>query len=197
MVKNSRFIADIYPASNSDEAQKIINSIKQRYPDARHHCWAYIAGAPDGTDIRFSDDGEPSGTAGKPILNVLQHSGLGEIVAVVTRYFGGIKLGAGGLVRAYSSSTQAAMEQLQTLYKQAKSTVEVVCPFALESQVRQLADNYQAEMLAVSYAEAVCFQLQLADVDLDDFVMQLTNQSKGQAQCNPISSHHKESVNDD
>lgn len=117
-IKRSRFIALVEHVEDRQQAFHYIEQIKIRYPDARHHCWAYVAGPPEGaTRIAFNDDGEPQGTAGKPILNVLQHHKVGEVLVVVVRYFGGIKLGTGGLVRAYSGVTQAAMEQLQTKLK--------------------------------------------------------------------------------
>ncbi|MEH6457607.1 MAG: YigZ family protein, partial [Cocleimonas sp.] len=105
IIKRSRFITTIAHASSADEANAFIASIKKEFPDASHNCWAYVAGpAADSAKIGMSDDGEPHGTAGKPMLNVLLHSDIGEIVAVVTRYFGGTKLGPGGLVKAYSGS---------------------------------------------------------------------------------------------
>jgi uncharacterized YigZ family protein len=112
-IKRSRFISDIAHAPTRAAAVAFIQLVKTRQPEARHHCWAYIAGHPEHSVERASsDDGEPQGTAGKPMLNVLQHKGIGEVVVVVSRYFGGIKLGAGGLVRAYSSAVQQAMDAL-------------------------------------------------------------------------------------
>ena len=102
-IKRSRFIATVAHASTEKDVKTFISMIKKEFPDATHNCWAYVAGPPgDTARVGMSDDGEPHGTAGKPILTVLLHSEIGEIVAVVTRYFGGTKLGKGGLVRAYS-----------------------------------------------------------------------------------------------
>lgn len=112
-IKRSRFITTAGYARDKKQARHFIDARRQEMPDANHHCWAMVAGQPD--DIYQqdqSDDGEPKGTAGKPMLNVLHHSGIGNIVVVVTRYFGGIKLGSGGLVRAY---TQSVTESLKTL----------------------------------------------------------------------------------
>ena len=106
--KKSRFIAHIAPAQTEEEAQAFIEKIKKQYWDARHNCWAYSIGEKQPA-LRCSDDGEPSGTAGKPMLEVLTGQELHNVVAVVTRYFGGTLLGTGGLVRAYSSSTQAGI----------------------------------------------------------------------------------------
>ena len=106
--KKSRFIAEVFPVGSEDEVSAHIEKIKKEYWDARHHCWAYVIGQDPGTE-RMSDDGEPAGTAGKPILEVIRGRGLTDVLIVVTRYFGGTLLGTGGLVRAY---TQAALEGL-------------------------------------------------------------------------------------
>ena len=108
--KKSRFLGKIKPVETEEEALAFIESIKKQYWDARHNCYAFIIGE-HSESIRCSDDGEPSGTAGKPMLEVLQNNGLKNVVAVVTRYFGGTLLGTGGLVRAYTQATQAALEE--------------------------------------------------------------------------------------
>jgi uncharacterized YigZ family protein len=113
-VKRSRFLTSIASINNRAEGKRFIEQTRAKYPTASHHCWAYIAGPPDDAhQFDQSDDGEPKGTAGKPMLNVLQHSGLGNTIGVVSRYFGGIKLGSGGLVRAYTQSVSAAIKQLE------------------------------------------------------------------------------------
>lgn len=114
-IKKSKFIAYASFADSREMAMASLVTLRKKYPDARHHCWAYLLGNPHSpASVAMSDDGEPSGTAGKPILNVLQHTNIGNIMVVVVRYFGGIKLGAGGLVRAYSSATQQVIESLPT-----------------------------------------------------------------------------------
>ena len=131
-IKRSRFITSINNIENREQAKEFIQSIKLQYPDANHHCWAFIAGRPDdvyGQDQ--SDDGEPKGTAGKPMLNVLQHSGLGNIVVVVTRYFGGIKLGAGGLVRAYTQAVSEPLKDLKTNECYIRETINITLPYSL------------------------------------------------------------------
>lgn len=141
-IKRSRFITDIAQAESKEHALTFIAQIKKREPEARHHCWAYIAGHPvQSIDRACSDDGEPQGTAGKPMLNVLQHKNIGEIVVVVSRYFGGIKLGAGGLVRAYSSAVQQAVEALPLKQHTATRPAIIHLPFALESQLRHLLEG--------------------------------------------------------
>jgi uncharacterized YigZ family protein len=110
--KKSRFLGKIKPVETEEEAVAFIESIKKQYWDARHNCYAFIIGE-HSESVRCSDDGEPSGTAGKPMLEVLQNNGLKNVVAVVTRYFGGTLVGTGGLVRAYTQATQAALEEAQ------------------------------------------------------------------------------------
>lgn len=114
IIKRSRFITRVGHVVGKEAARQFIEQCRTDMPDATHHCWAMVAGVPDDIWLQDqSDDGEPKGTAGKPILNVLQHSGLGHVVVVVTRFFGGIKLGAGGLVRAYSQSATQALSALE------------------------------------------------------------------------------------
>ena len=108
--KKSKFICHLYSVKNVDEITEILKSEKKKYYDARHHCFAYILGD-DASDIKCSDDGEPSGTAGRPMLDVLQKEGVTDILCVVIRYFGGTLLGTGGLVRAYQSALKDAIEK--------------------------------------------------------------------------------------
>lgn len=133
-IRRSRFITTVVPVSDKTEALRAIDKIRREFPDANHHCWAMVAGIPgDPHHQDQNDDGEPKGTAGKPMLNVLQHSGMGNLVVVVTRYFGGIKLGAGGLVRAYSSSVSNALSQTDT------TTQYIMQRWRLELAYSQLA----------------------------------------------------------
>jgi len=114
-IKRSRFLTSVVPVPEKEAAKLALDDIRKRWPDANHHCWAMVAGRPDDVFQQDqSDDGEPRGTAGRPMLNVLLHSGLGNTLVVVTRYFGGVKLGAGGLVRAYSQSVSEALLQTKT-----------------------------------------------------------------------------------
>lgn len=132
IVKRSRFIASVAHVVGRTAAVQFIDECRLQWPDASHHCWAMVAGAPD--DIYQqdqSDDGEPKGTAGKPLLNVLQHSGLGNAILVVTRYFGGIKLGAGGLVRAYSQSATQALSALETRESFVRQSVTIALSYTL------------------------------------------------------------------
>ena len=172
-IKRSKFITWIAPAATPEEAKQQIQSIKNNYPDARHVCWAYIAGAPNTVLKSMSDDGEPNGTAGKPILNVLEHSNVGDIVAIVVRYFGGVKLGAGGLARAYSSSVSEAMKQTKYVIKIAKKELSLSFPYVEESQVRYLLEDELGNVLETQYGELVLLRCELPLEKLTSFKQRL------------------------
>ncbi len=128
VIKRSRFIASVAHTAGTDEVKRFLEKIRAEFPDARHHCYAFNAGKASSTAfVGCSDDGEPSGTAGQPMLNVLVHSGIGEITAVVTRYFGGTLLGTGGLVKAYQDSIKEVLKELpvKKFEKQTKFTIAV------------------------------------------------------------------------
>ncbi len=149
VIKRSRFITTIAHVENRRQAKQSIEHIKTQYHDANHNCWAFISGMPkDLNGIDQSDDGEPKGTAGKPILNVLQHSGLGHILVVVTRYFGGIKLGAGGLVRAYSQSTSEALKQLKTQEQLIRTFLSIRLPYSLLGKTEHWLNNQGIEQVS-------------------------------------------------
>ncbi|HHC74631.1 MAG TPA: YigZ family protein, partial [Thiothrix sp.] len=154
VIKKSRFITLIHHAATPVLAHELIQQTRQTYPDARHVCWAFIAGHPQvTTQISCSDDGEPAGTAGKPMLNVLRHSGLGEVVAIVVRYFGGIKLGTGGLVRAYGGAVNAALDETPYHLKIPLQACYLSVPYPLEDAVRQLLQRHSATIEHTHYAE--------------------------------------------
>lgn len=129
VIRKSRFLAHVAPVSSPEEADETIAAIRKRYWDARHNCSAQVTGL-DGDRARSSDGGEPSGTAGMPMLEVLRRRELTDVVAVVTRYFGGIKLGAGGLVRAYSSAVSEALDQASLVDRRVLAQLTVAVPHA-------------------------------------------------------------------
>lgn len=178
-IKKSKFITTIGRAVDIDAARKFVKVISSKYQDASHNCYAFIAGGPGSPDIGMGDDGEVSGTAGKPMLNVLQHKDIGEIVAVVTRYYGGVNLGPGGLVRAYTSSLQLALDELilQEFVEIKKAVVEV--DFQYENAVRQSLAKAGIEPGDAGYSEAVKFHLEIP-VDLyDKLIEDIGNQTRG------------------
>lgn len=164
-VKKSRFLAWVEPVADRVEAQDRIDAFRRAYPDARHVCFAFYAGGDSG----MSDDGEPSGTAGKPIFNVLNHKSLVNVLAVVVRYFGGVKLGAGGLVRAYGGAVSRALEDAELVPVETWRRLELVFPFARESDVRRLLADFGVGPEDVEYSQAVSLRLALPETRLDAF----------------------------
>ena len=142
-IKKSTFIVHLAHTPLINDAKAFIKKINTDFPDARHNCWAHIAGAPGGSHVYgFSDDGEPNGTAGKPMLNVLMGSSLGEITAVTTRYFGGIKLGTGGLVRAYGGTLNNALSNLQTRLKVLEVTLHGRSEYSQQGILEQYLNHH-------------------------------------------------------
>ena len=168
-IKKSEFIAHAYPVSSREQAMFHVEQLHEQYPDARHWCWAYIIGDPDNTtSAGFDDDGEPNGTAGRPILGVLQHKSIGNVIIVVVRYFGGIKLGAGGLTRAYAGSAQAAVDQMTLSPYIPMAKVQIVATFATEAQCRYLIEDLGGQIEDVAYSQQVMLTATLAQADIAD-----------------------------
>ena len=185
-VKRSQFISYAARAADRESAEEFIRGIRGRHPQARHVCWAYIAGAPSTTVMSMSDDGEPGGTAGRPMLKVLQHSGLGEIVVAVVRYFGGIKLGPGGLQRAYSDAVSGVLEDLPRKRLVRREHLRLRFDYALESAVRYVLGRYDVEDLQADYAEQVSMSLRIASAEQAAFCLELTNHCSGAAQIQRV-----------
>jgi uncharacterized YigZ family protein len=154
--KKSKFYAFACFVDSREQAIASLAGRRKAYPDARHHCWAYLLGNPtQAVTQAMSDDGEPSGTAGKPILNVLQHGKIGNVIVVVSRYFGGIKLGAGGLVRAYSNAANVVLQSIPTQIFVEKSSLKLSVSFGQENEVRQWLMLNNGHIEAVSYLNEV------------------------------------------
>lgn len=155
-VKRSQFIAIAKRVQGVADAKQKLHEIKDAYPDAGHHCYGFIAGAPsDSQTYGYSDDGEPSGTAGKPIFTRVQHSGIGELLIVVVRYFGGTKLGTGGLARAYGDAASEVMAKLKTEPFIATKIVKVKVAFAREGDMRRAIEQCQGQVLSEEYGAEV------------------------------------------
>jgi len=172
-IKRSRFLTWIYPSATPEIAKQHLRTVQQQYPDARHICWAWIAGAPNSSHLGMSDDGEPSGTAGKPMLNVLQHKGIGEITVIVVRYFGGIKLGTGGLSRAYSSSVSEALKITPLIQCVQMQPIHLRCIYAEEDYIRRLLNSHAAIIDHCDYQEKVQLACQIPTENLAKFQQQL------------------------
>ena len=176
IVKKSRFIACVEPVSGREEAQTRVAQLKAEHPDARHVCWALLAGGQSAAN----DDGEPGGTAGRPMLDVLRHQDLQGVLATVVRYFGGIKLGAGGLVRAYTDAVAQALLAAEKipLVKQAQLACSV--PYALEGLVRRELELAQAQLLEVRHGSVVTLCFALPETGAAALVQRLGDSGRGQ-----------------
>ena len=159
IIKKSRFIGCVQPMADRASAQKVVAELWAQHPGARHVCWALLAGGQSAA----VDDGEPSGTAGRPMLDVLRHQDLEGVLATVVRYFGGIKLGAGGLVRAYTDSVAQALLQAEKTAIVRQRTLRCTVPYAMEGMLRRELDGAGATLLNVTHGDAVLFDFSLAE----------------------------------
>ena len=183
--KKSRFIAHVFSIKTEDEATTIINQIKKKYWDARHNCFAYVIGD-KGEIQRFSDDGEPQGTAGKPILEVITSRDLTNVLVVVTRYFGGVLLGTGGLVRAYQGATIEGLANatLGEIIDGLTANIEFEYTNLGKIQYICEADNIQID--ETNYTEKVHMALTIEKEKIDGFVHKLQNEFSGEIQLEDI-----------
>ena len=179
-IKRSRFITTVGHVDGTAAGKLFIEDIRNEYQDANHHCWAMIAGRPDDIyQIDQSDDGEPKGAAGKPMLNVLQHADIGNTVVVVTRYFGGIKLGTGGLVRAYTQSVSLALSKLQTRHSFLRNAVSVTLPYSLLDTLEYWLKSTNIEISDRSFTQDVQVTLMVPPSELDSLESRLTELGGG------------------
>ncbi|MBJ7223448.1 MULTISPECIES: IMPACT family protein [unclassified Brenneria] len=187
-IKKSRFITLLAPTNGVDAAKDVIQRAREQHPTARHHCWAYVAGAPDNSQqLGFSDDGEPSGTAGKPMLAQLMGSGVGEITAVVVRYYGGIQLGTGGLVKAYGGGVQQALKRITLQEKVLQKEYGLRCDYALLPQIESLLYHLGGRILHSDYGADVTLRLAIPVRGVDEAIMRLRDISRGSLHLLPIS----------
>ena len=178
-VKNSRFVATAVPAFTVEEAREFIVRIKAEFSDATHNVPAFLIGFSNSVTAHCNDDGEPSGTAGRPILAVLQGSGLGDIAVVVTRYYGGTKLGTGGLVRAYGDATKAVLEILPRAEKVPTHTTMLALPYNLLEQVRLLVGEWNGRILDEEFAADITMTMQFTVAKFPGFQDALRELSHG------------------
>jgi len=184
-IKKSRFIATVSRTANREDAKRFIEQVSSKYPDASHNCYAFVAGNPNtAADVGMGDDGEVPGTAGKPMLSVLQHKNIGEITVVVTRYFGGIKLGPGGLVRAYTSSLQLALDKLKVEPRVSNVELTVVIDYQFENSLRQILKKMKIEISEIEYRKDILFHIELPENMVDKINEQIMNLTRGQAHIN-------------
>lgn len=164
IIERSRFIATVAPAATPDEAAGFIRRISEEFSDATHNCWAFVAGPPGSTGyVGMSDDGEPHGTAGRPMLTTLLHSGLGDIAAVVTRYYGGVKLGTGGLARAYAGAVNEALISLPRSERVEWAVLRVRVEYAAVGGIQLLLPQHEATVLDQAYADMVTYTIRVPE----------------------------------
>lgn len=179
-VHRSRFLISLAHTPDPDTAKIFIERIRQKYSDATHNCWAYVAGPPGNTArIGYSDDGEPHGTAGRPMLSVLLHGDIGELTAVVTRYFGGIKLGTGGLVRAYQSMVKQGLETLPLRDHMIPVCLEVILDYTHITPFLRLLPLYKATLAEESFGADATYKVLLPEQHLVMFTNALTELTDG------------------
>ena len=162
--KKSKFIANLFHVENSEEAENIIKETKKKYFDARHNCIAYRVIEDDRLVEKSSDDGEPSGTAGAPMLNILQKNNLVNVLIIVTRYFGGILLGTGGLVRAYSSSLIKAIEDSEKVEKCLGKEMEILLEYSEFENFKYYCKNNKINIVDSQYNENIVCRIELEEV---------------------------------
>ncbi|WP_448249577.1 YigZ family protein [Thalassotalea agariperforans] len=181
IVNRSRFICYLSPCTSTEEARALVKIQQANHPQASHHCYAYLSAAPDDSQhYGFSDDGEPSGTAGKPMLSMLQGGNVGEVCAVVVRYFGGTKLGTGGLQRAYGASVRNALAKLPTTIKIPMVDKRLACQYTQVNDVQHLLELFGGSIKSQDYGQQVVFILSLPLEQVDNFAAQLQTMSAGQ-----------------
>jgi uncharacterized YigZ family protein len=181
-VRRSRFVATIARAESAAAAQAFVRAMQAEFADATHNCWAYVAGPPGSTGaIGMSDDGEPHGTAGRPMLTVLLHGGVGDVAAVVTRYYGGVKLGTGGLARAYGGAVQQALATLPLAERVTYARLAVTADYAAVSALQQQFAAHEAEVLDDAYGAAVRWTLRVPEERLPALRQAVLDATRGRA----------------
>ncbi|EOC0266813.1 IMPACT family protein [Cronobacter dublinensis] len=179
-IKKSRFITLLGHTEGVEAAKAFVAQARADYPGARHYCQAWVAGAPDDSQqLGFSDDGEPAGTAGKPMLAQLMGSCVGEVTAVVVRYFGGVKLGTGGLVKAYGGGVQQALAQLATTLKVPMTEYTLLCDYAQLAGVEALLAQFNGRVVQSEFQASVALRVALTQTQVAAFSAKLADFSRG------------------
>lgn len=177
-VKNSRFIAEAFIIESQAEAREKLHEQKKRYPDASHVCHCFVCGK-DGQTSGMSDDGEPSGTAGRPMLDVLKGSGITNILITVTRYFGGTLLGTGGLVRAYSDSVKAVLSTCTTEELVEKKAFKFTADYHDYQAIKRLFESFNIENIQENYSDSITVSGKIHKIQAETFASQIKDISKG------------------
>lgn len=182
VVRRSRFIASAGHAPDAAAARHFVETVRKEFPDATHNCWAFAAGPPGHTaQVGFSDDGEPHGSAGRPMLSMLLHGDVGEIVCVTTRYFGGVKLGVGGLVRAYQEAVRDNLRSLPVRERIVPARLHVIVDYPHVDALRRLLPAFEARTLSETFAADAAFVLLLPQERAAPFILALAEHTDGSA----------------
>ena len=178
--KRSSFLGHVRPAETEDAAREFINEMKKKHYDARHNCWCYII---RGGAVRYSDDGEPQGTAGLPMLEVFRREGVENVVCVVTRYFGGVLLGTGGLLRAYTKSAKDALDAAGIAAVRPWARIELGCPYSLLERMKTQCAALGGAVQDIEYGAQVHLALLLPEAEAENFRDRVTELSAGQSEA--------------
>lgn len=176
-IKKSRFISFVYKVASHEEALEAIDKTKVIYPGANHYCWAYSL--VDNNQLRFSDDGEPSGSAGKPILSHIQGLGVSNVLVVVVRYFGGTKLGVGGLVRAYGQAAKEALALTKLIHVKPQSEILIEYDYSETVNVDNLLNRYDIQIIKENYSNLISKVIKICTSEKSIFLEEITNITKG------------------
>ncbi len=188
VIRKSRFVTEADHASDAETAQAFVARIREKFPDATHHCWAYVAGPPGSTTfVGMSDDGEPHGTAGRPMLTALLHGGVGEIVAVCSRYYGGTKLGTGGLSRAYSGGVKLLLESLSTREHVERTTLRVVVDYGSVDTLQRPFTEAEVVIESQDFGENVEYRLTVPREYAESLADAVAGVTKGRGIVQPVS----------
>jgi uncharacterized YigZ family protein len=186
-IDRSRFVCTVERVETPEAAQAFVREMNGEFADATHNCWAYVCGPPGSTGrVGMSDAGEPHGTAGRPMLTVLLHSGLGDVAAVVTRYYGGVKLGTGGLVKAYGGTVQLALATLPRAERVEWAALAVAVGYASVSAVQLLLPSFEAEITGQDYGERVRYALRVPAPNAAALRAALLDATRGQAEVEDV-----------
>jgi len=185
VISRSKFITTLIPITSQEDAQEKLKIIKKKYSDATHNCYAYIS-SENAQEQKFSDDGEPQGTAGAPILEVLKKKKVYMTLAVVTRYFGGIKLGASGLVGAYSSCVASAIDKAKIV--EYKESIEIIVntDYSTYKKLQEIIENNEGKVLNIDYSDNIVINAVIVDNKIDDVVAKIVDTSNGKAQVKQL-----------
>ena len=178
--KRSSFLGIVEPVSSEDEARAVIAAVKKQHRDARHNCWCYLI---QGGAERYSDDGEPQGTAGIPMLEVFHKAGVSNAVCVVTRYFGGVLLGAGGLLRAYTKAAKDALENAGITEVIPMKELTLRCPYSLLDRIRLEIAAAEAEILSTDYAADITLSVRIPEAKAGSFAERIFDLTSGTVKC--------------